>query len=301
MHPAPSVILFSVLSGAGFGLLFFLGINPDPPTGWVAFVFFLIGYALALGGLFAAFFHLANKKNAIHSWTQWRTSWLSREAISAVTALTITGLYAALLIFLQTQVAVLGWIGGALCLFTVFTTSMIYTQLRSIPRWNQVWATPAVFLSYALAAGALLSGRERDGAILMLVAGAVTLWHWWAGDQRFAQAGSTIQTATQLPGAKQLFEAPHTGDNYLTREMVFQVARKHAQKLRVFALLGVAVIPAILLLAPFDLSLTEKHVFAGLAVLLHLAGAFTQRWLFFAEAEHVVGLYYGAHLSKSSA
>jgi DMSO reductase anchor subunit len=29
------------------------------------------------------------------------------------------------------------------------------------------------------------------------------------------------------------------------------------------------------------------------AALIHLAGAMTQRWLFFAEAEHVVGLYYG--------
>jgi DMSO reductase anchor subunit len=29
------------------------------------------------------------------------------------------------------------------------------------------------------------------------------------------------------------------------------------------------------------------------AVLVHLVGAFAARWLFFAEAEHVVGLYYG--------
>jgi DMSO reductase anchor subunit len=26
---------------------------------------------------------------------------------------------------------------------------------------------------------------------------------------------------------------------------------------------------------------------------LHLIGAFAARWLFFAQAEHVVGLYYG--------
>jgi DMSO reductase anchor subunit len=301
MHPAPSVILFSVLSGAGFGLLAFLGINPDPPTGWIAFTFFFIGYALALGGLFAAFFHLANKKNAVHSWTQWRTSWLSREAISAVAALSITGLYAALLIFFSTHVAVLGYLGAALSLLTVFTTSMIYTQLRSIPRWNQTIATPALFLSYALAGGALLSGQERNGAILMLIAGAITLWHWWAGDKRFGEVGSTLATATQLSGAKQLFEPPHTGENYLTHEMVFQIARKHAQKLRVIAVLCVALIPAVLLLAPLDLGFAAKHILAGLAVLIHLGGALTQRWLFFAEAEHVVGLYYGAHVGKSTA
>ena len=31
----------------------------------------------------------------------------------------------------------------------------------------------------------------------------------------------------------------------------------------------------------------------ALALCAHLLGAFAARWLFFAEAEHVVGLYYG--------
>ncbi|MFB1023915.1 MAG: dibenzothiophene desulfurase, partial [Octadecabacter sp.] len=50
MHPAPSVILFSTLSGLGFGLLAFLGLGMPAPTGWVAFVFFAIAYLLAVGG-----------------------------------------------------------------------------------------------------------------------------------------------------------------------------------------------------------------------------------------------------------
>jgi DMSO reductase anchor subunit len=35
------------------------------------------------------------------------------------------------------------------------------------------------------------------------------------------------------------------------------------------------------------------HTLAALAVLSHIAGMFVIRWLFFAEARHVVGLYYG--------
>jgi len=35
------------------------------------------------------------------------------------------------------------------------------------------------------------------------------------------------------------------------------------------------------------------HIFPALAVLSHVAGVLTLRWLFFAQAEHVVGLYYG--------
>ena len=46
-------------------------------------------------------------------------------------------------------------------------------------------------------------------------------------------------------------------------------------------------LPVVLLLAPFS------HLLAAVAVLSHLAGVAVSRWLFFAEAEHVVGLYYG--------
>jgi DMSO reductase anchor subunit len=48
------------------------------------------------------------------------------------------------------------------------------------------------------------------------------------------------------------------------------------------------VVPAVLLVA-----LPAGHLLGALAVLLHLAGMLAARWLFFAEAEHVVGLYYG--------
>ena len=289
MHPAPSVILFSSLSGAGFGLLFFLGLGLPATTGWVAFVFYLIAFGLAVGGLLASVFHLGNRKNAIKSYTQWRTSWLSREAWAAVAALLTMGLHAFLQVFFAITIAPLGWLGAALSILTVFTTSMIYTQLKTIPRWNQP-ATPAFFLTAALTGGALLSGNVTSAIVLLLILGTVVAFHWWKGDRRFAEAGSTIGTATQLKGRVSLWEKPHTGENYLTREMVYQVARRHAVKLRVIAIALMTIVPVAVLLI-----FGPHHVPAFIAVVSHLAGILTQRWLFFAEAEHVVGLYYGAH------
>lgn len=288
MHPAPSVIIFSTLSGAGFGLLFFLGFGLPVVTGWVAFVFYLIAYLLAVGGLLSAVFHLKNKRNAWRSYSQWRSSWLSREGWAAVASLLVMGVYAFLQVFFAVTVPVLGWIGALLSIFTVFTTSMIYAQLRAVPRWNQP-ATPAFFLAAALAAGALLSGNVSLAIVLLLLLGIVVAFHWWKGDRRFAEAGTTIESATRLPGRVALWEKPHTGDNYLTREMVFRVARKHAVKLRVIAMLLMVVIPVLALLV-----FGPHHGPAAVAVLSHLAGIAVQRWLFFAEAEHVVGLYYGA-------
>ena len=80
MHPAPSVILFSVLSGAGFGLLFYLGLGYVHPYGMAAFLWWGLGYSLAVIGLLASTFHLGNPKRAVRAFSQWRSSWLSREA-----------------------------------------------------------------------------------------------------------------------------------------------------------------------------------------------------------------------------
>ena len=77
MHPAPSVIIFTVFSGLGFGMLVFLGLGFPAVTGWVAFFLYAIAYAAAVGGLMASTFHLGNPQRALRAFTQWRTSWLS--------------------------------------------------------------------------------------------------------------------------------------------------------------------------------------------------------------------------------
>jgi sulfite dehydrogenase (quinone) subunit SoeC len=49
MRPAASVILFTALSGLGFGLMAFLALGLVPVGGLHAFVFWFVGYALAVG------------------------------------------------------------------------------------------------------------------------------------------------------------------------------------------------------------------------------------------------------------
>ncbi|MDJ1006386.1 MAG: dimethyl sulfoxide reductase anchor subunit [Paracoccaceae bacterium] len=296
MHPAPSIIVFTVLSGLGFGLLAFLGLGLPVVTGWTALVFFAIAYLLAVGGLAASTFHLGHPERAVLALTQWRSSWLSREGVFAIAALLVMAAYGAGLVFFQARWTPLGWVGTALSLATVFATSMIYAQLKTVPRWHH-WSTPVLFVAYAVAGGALLAGQIALAAPLLLVAGAAQLWVWQVGDTRLAASGTTLGTATGLGGrgGVRSFEKPHTGPNYLTKEMIHIVGRRHALKLRIIGFLLLTVVPwLILVVLPFS------HALAGLAVLSHIAGAFIARWLFFAEAEHVVGLYYGAHAPPPS-
>ncbi|KUP91333.1 dimethyl sulfoxide reductase anchor subunit family protein [Tritonibacter horizontis] len=294
MHPAPSVIAFTTLSGLGFGLLFFLGLGLPAVTGGVAFVFFTIAYGLAVGGLLASTFHLGRPERAWKAFSQWRTSWLSREGCCAVAALLTMGLYAIGAIFLDRHWPFVGALGAALSIGTVFTTSMIYAQLRTVPRWNMMPLTPALFLTLALAGGALLAGQQDQATGLLGLAGLTLLAYWHQGDRAFATSGTTLASATGLGriGQVRAFEPPHTGTNYLLREFVHVVGRKHAQKLRVIGFALAIGLPLLLLLVPVS-GLALKHALAGLAVLSHMAGVVCTRWLFFAEAEHVVGLYYG--------
>ncbi|MFK7762275.1 MAG: dimethyl sulfoxide reductase anchor subunit family protein [Roseobacter sp.] len=288
MHPAPSVIFFTTFSGLGFGLLAWLGIGIPDVTGWVAFAFFAIAYAMAVGGLLASTFHLGRPERAIKAFLQWRSSWLSREAWCAVGALVTMGFYAAGLVFFDTRLSLLGWIGSLLSLATVLTTSMIYTQLSTIPRWNMS-LTPIKFLAFSIAGGALLSGKVTIAMGLLVVAGLVQFLTWKEGDKAFARAGTTLATATGLGGGGTVraFEPPHTGTNYLLKEFVHVVGRKHAAKLRIIAMVLMVAVPFTLLMLPFS------HGLVIIALASHIAGVLTARWLFFAEAEHVVGLYYG--------
>ncbi len=141
--------------------------------------------------------------------------------------------------------------GAVLAVATVGTTSMIYAQLKTIPRWHS-WTTPALFLTFMLTGGALLTGNRAEALIgcILLLAALLAAFH--LGDRAFAKAAQTLGTATGLDriGEATVFEQPHTGQNYLLREMIHIVARKHAEKLRTIALGGAAILPVLLLLLP---------------------------------------------------
>lgn len=288
MHPAPSVIVFTTLSGLGFGLLFWLGLGLPAVTGWFALGFFALAHALAVGGLMASTLHLGHPERAWKAFSQWRSSWLSREGVCAVSALIVMAAYGAGPVFFDTRLAALGGLGAALSLATVGTTAMIYAQLRTVPRWNTP-LTPALLLAISVSGGALLAGQTGAALILLPVAAVVQVLWWVRGDTALATSGTDMAAATGLGGigTVRAFEPPHTGPNYLLREMVHQVGRKHARKLRAITFVLGYGLPVVLLLLPFS------HVLAAVAAVSHLAGIAVSRWLFFAEAEHVVGLYYG--------
>jgi DMSO reductase anchor subunit len=203
----------------------------------------------------------------------------------------------------------LGLISAVLALIAVICTSMIYGQIKTVPRWSNPF-TIAMFIGYALSGGiiAVALATAISGAAvptLMAMVLIATTFAAYAYRRRamaitLAGAGSSPETATGLGklGKVRLLESPHSQENYLMKEMVYRVGRKHAEKLALIAVILGLFAPLFLFIVSRDAEGYGLPPAVGiigllLALLLHFGGALVSRWLFFAEAEHVVGLYYG--------
>ncbi len=290
MRPAASVIFFSSLSGAGFGILYYINLLLGDVWGGAAFWLYFLGYGLAVGGLMLSALHLANKKNAVKAFREWRTSWLSREAVLAVAALFLTAPVAIARIFFDMDLNFLGWLAALLCVAVVCSTAMIYAQLKTVPSWNS-WLTVLLFLGYAMVAAAILFLPFMAAIVILLLQLVVQILHFANGARAFEKRGLNAEMATGLGGLGKvrLFEPPHQGENYLLHEMGYVIARKHAQKLRVIGLILAFALPVLLLLIGQGGAIWWRL----LILAVHISGVVVTRWLFFAEARHVMALYYG--------
>ncbi len=313
MHPAKSVIYFTTATGAGYGLfvwmayLAFQGLLPDARV--VGFVWLALGFFFVVTGLLSSTGHLGHPERAWRAMSQWRSSWLSREGLMAILSFIPLGLFAAMWFFKgQTTglAASIAAIGALMAMITVFTTSMIYASLKTIPAWHNIW-TKLGYLVMSLMSGGVIAlalshvfGMDLafnalvfPVCVLLVLGLAIKLIYWV---QIRSENTSTIGSATGLDrfGDVSLAARPHSEDNYLLKEMGYQIARKHAHKVRSIAMVlgfGLPLIFILYSLTSFE-GAAKTAALIGAAVLCMIGLAF-ERWLFFAEAKHVVTLYYG--------
>ncbi len=311
MHPAYSVILFTTASGAGYGMLALLGLvgfNHGPASSvWFGATALVVALGLITVGLLSSTFHLGRPERAWRAFSQWRSSWLSREGVASVLtfapALAFGALWLRILDCPQ-WLGLAGIVTALMCAVTVFCTAKIYSTLTTIRQWHQPLTVP-VYLAFALATGSVLLMAIASlfglyqifQAALTLIALILTValkfLYWRRIDSE--PKTRTIEAATGLArqGEKvRQWEVPHTAENFIMKEMGFTVARKHAEKLRriVLVALLIAIVATALTIAAPSLVVPLSFV----AMVLSGIAAVVERWLFFAEAQHVVSLYYGA-------
>ena len=311
MHPSVSIIFFTTASGAGYGLLALMGLFGAfgllPADQGIGIVGLGLALTLITAGLLSSTFHLGHPERAWRALSQWKSSWLSREGVMAI------------LTYVPALVLAIGWvfkghlgfgyglaglIAAVLAIATVYCTAMIYASLKPIRQWH----TPLTAPNYLLLA--LLTGTIALNVIAFMFKAELGLFIWlmlllaigaWTAKRLYWRAidnqipASSRETATGLGnfGKVRPLEPPHTSPNYLQKEMVFRVARDHAERLRTLVQLLTFGMPALVALLLIVFSGSAFGLLMSIMALLFAGiGVLFERWLFFAEAEHTVGLYY---------
>jgi DMSO reductase anchor subunit len=311
LKPNASVLLLTTLTGFGYGLLAWLGADvalrllPAARLRTLVAAGVIISLIFVSIGLVASGFHLGRKERAWRAFSQWRSSWLSREAVASVLTYPVAIAFGVIASRHAHGIwaRVLGVAALAASLGTVYCTAMIYASLRPIRQWHNIHTAPD-YLIYAAFSGALLLAALHAAllgtpgafastaacvtAALALLAKGV---YWRHIDSQKPLA--TLAAAIGLPKgvAARPLDAPHFAENFVLREMGFAVARRHTARLRALVIAVGFVSPLVfsvlagLALAPIATTM--------LALVCAALGMLMERWLFFAEATHVSALYYG--------
>ena len=238
MNPAYSVILFTTASGAGYGLLALLGLvgfNHGPVSN---FAFGLVAVVVALGlitvGLLSSTFHLGHPERAWRAFSQWKSSWLSREGVASVVTYIPAVLFGATWLDIVHAPALIGPLGivtAIMCAITVFCTAKIYSTLKTIRAWNHPLVVP-VYLAFAVTSGgalltalATIFGRFQFFQVILTVVALLWLiglkfFYWRAIDN--AARTHSMAAATGLGTSVRQWEVPHTSENYIMKEMGFR-------------------------------------------------------------------------------
>ncbi|MGA1043120.1 MAG: dimethyl sulfoxide reductase anchor subunit family protein [Burkholderiaceae bacterium] len=310
MRPPWSMVIFTVLAGAGQGLLVMLILeqwgsfsNQAPATTSNAFLGpSLLAFGLLFAGLISAFFHLGRPSRAWRSASQWRTSWLSREIIVMPVVLGLAfvhGLQGVLELpaFFGPIWTVVAPLALLACLAMWICTAMIYGCLKFLQEWATPW-TPVAFILFGLTGGALFFGLSRavlpvEGLVVskpligLLLLVSLTVKALVFKRNAELRPKSTLSSATGIPGNVRQVTMGIMGGSFNTREFFHGVSLGLMRQLRPTVLMLAFVLPLMML---FVLPLTAFT--AALIALVHLLGMLAERWLFFAQANHPQNLYY---------
>lgn len=254
---------------------------------------YVVAFGFALVGGAASFTHVHQIRAARHMLRGWRTSWLSREALT--TAAFIAAL-AGEIVWLGVAGSGLGTEIGAIVtallgLFAMWVTAMLYATIPAMMSWHGpltvlalTWTGVAAGWITALAIAPGNSWEVPAGVVLLL------LWAVFRGLQArmFSAARKRVRGATGagLPlGPYRLQDTGTTKPPYRTQT---QIAPELSGTTRSTALLlafgwMLAVPVAVLWASRFTAEPRALAIVSAASVTL---GCFIDRWLFFRDAVH---------------
>ena len=297
------------MSGTGYGIIICLSyialISEINFEYYFKLSLMLVSFLLISLGLLSSTLHLGHPERAWRSFSQWRSSWLSREGLAAIITY-IPLMFFYLLWYLDIGLYKYLLVASSiLCLVTIYCTGQMYATLKTIPAWNNILVTP-IYLINAISMGALciycltrfyeteVSQLYELTLISLTLCLFLKLIYWFYISTKTT---STANTATGLEGKNNVsfFEGPHTGKNFLTTEMINKIKKERSNFLRLCFVILTCILPTYMIVQ--EASLIVNILILKLSFLITLIfaiiGMFMERYLFFIQAKHVVSLYYG--------
>jgi DMSO reductase anchor subunit len=271
-------------------------------------MFFTIGGGIALAlltaGLISSVFHLGHPERGWRAFSQWRTSWLSREVIALPAFMAMTFIYtAAHYMGMSNNVTITIGVIGLVFDFALFVcTGMIYACLKFLKEW----ATPLTivnFIFFGSASGFALAAvysaytepafanTFAEFAIVLTLGGMITrIMTLMRNAELKKQTLTTTQTAIGVrhPNVKQT-SMGQMGGSYNTRDFFHHKTELFIKNIKTFFVLFAFVIPIVLHIIGIAM---HSGVLFGLAFIIHFSGLIAERWHFFAQVNHPQNLYY---------
>jgi DMSO reductase anchor subunit len=175
---------------------------------------------------------------------------------------------------------------------------MIYACLKTIPLWHS-WRTPTKYVLYGLLSGLLIfvaiaarGNAAIEGWLRVALLGCMSAGLFWLSSPSEVPTAQ-LYLADALgfkEGKVRLLDVGHTHGTFLTNEFGFRIARNRAAALHTVAGVLAFLVPIVILVIE---SSQSSQGMLGLAAASCVLGLLIDRWLFFANARHVVMRYHG--------
>ena len=240
---------------------------------------------------------------------RFRTSWLAREGLLAILFYPLLFLYLYLIYmdFQNDNFIVMQFFSFIIFIFgltIIYCTGMIYACLKTIPQWNTL-LTPINYISIGFFLGGLIFFFILDFYnydmdlykfyLLFIILFSFTLkilYYFKIKSPRYNIRQATNAAIKLKETNVRLLDVGHTGSTFLTDEFGYKVKEKKLFVVKLFSMIGGFLIPFFLMYV--HSFIYENHIICLSAISFAFMGMVAERWLFFAQAKHVVNLYHGS-------
>lgn len=316
MNPEMSLVLLTVLSGIGQGIFIFLvagDFKMITEGGSLPNSLLVAGSAASLLftiiGAIASLFHLGNPERGWRAILQWKSSWLSREAILLPAFQCIVFLYGLTTYMNQSFFlrAVIGIFGVTAAIAIYLSSGMVYAKIRFVREWSSIY-TPINFTIIGFATGSVtgLAIIESFGVFseltafllcitLCIIAASMILkiLAYLSNSRIYSTIG--IQNAMGINCQNiRLMDFGASYDHYNTNEYSSKKYRNKFMTIKGFVIVALFIAPLLFLIIDYiSLSSSQHGFMAPVTAVFMTVGAIAELWLFFAEGNHIQNLYYG--------